>query len=250
MMFTIGQLAARTGATPRALRLYERRGLLRADRTASGRRVFGAEHVILLSQIRMLKSMGLSLDSIAGILRARTLDAGALIELRLASIEAEQARLAALAAQLHAARTAIASGPVDAARLCELLSEAAPADFRQLLDRWFTPSEQRAWRDALGNSGPGSSWDQLLARVQAAMAAGVSPASPEGAALAADWQALMHRMADAVGAQQWNRGAALARQVFSAAKAGPGSEQAAIHAWLAAAVPPHHPEEGQAAERG
>lgn len=244
-MMTIGQLAARTGTTPRALRLYERRGLLHADRTASGRRVYGAEHVLALGQIRTLKDMGLTLDAIAGIMRARTLDAGELIGLRLARIEAEQARLTALAARLRMVQATLADGPIDAARLCELLAEPAQADVRQLLDRWFTPAEQAAWREALAAQAKPDSLAALQARVRAAVDSGITPDSEAGAALAAEWQAMMRTMVETVGVQQWNKGAALIEQAF----AGDGSADAAgaaVYAWLSRALKARLPTAGTA----
>lgn len=235
-MLTIGELAARTGSTPRALRLYERRGLLRADRTPAGRRVYSSEHVTILLQIRTLKSMGLTLDAIGGILRARTLNAGELIDLRLAQIEAEQARLHTLQGKLKSARAALAAGPTDALQLCELLSEPGPASFHQWLDRWFTPVEQAAWQKAMATSSVKDSWEAVHARVRLAIAAGVAPESATGAALAAQWQAVMRPIIDAVGTHQWNKGAALAEQAFSQ-PAGQGQQSAAdVHAWLARAL--------------
>jgi MerR family transcriptional regulator, thiopeptide resistance regulator len=234
-MMTIGQLAARTGTTPRALRLYERRGLLHADRTASGRRIFGHHHVIILAQIRTLKGMGLTLDAIAAVMRAHTLDAGGLIDLRLAQIEAEQTRLHSLAGMLRSAKTAIAVGPIDAARLCELLAEPPPTDFRQLLDRWFTPGEQHAWREAMATRARPGTWDDLQARVRAAVDAGIAPDSEAGAALAAQWQSMMRGMVDLVGVQQWNKGAALVQQAFSG-DAGNDPSTAATYAWLTHAL--------------
>jgi DNA-binding transcriptional MerR regulator len=236
MKLTIGQLANRTGTTPRALRLYEHRGLLRADRTGSGRRVYGAEHLTILVQIRTFKGLGLSLDAIACIMRARTLDAGELIDLRLAQIETEQARFAAMHAKLRAARAALSAGPVDAARLCELLSDPAPADFRKLLDRWFTPSEQAEWRMAAASAKTTDSWDRLHARVHRAIAAGIAPESAAGAALATQWRKMMRQMVDAVGEKQWNKGAALAQNAFSGAGTNAQPEAAAAYAWLSTAV--------------
>ncbi|MET8974224.1 MerR family transcriptional regulator [Streptomyces sp. NPDC004539] len=58
----IGELAARTGATTRALRYYEARGLLPARRDGQGHRAYGEEDVRLLQQIRTLRDFGFELE--------------------------------------------------------------------------------------------------------------------------------------------------------------------------------------------
>ncbi|MDT0304305.1 MerR family transcriptional regulator [Streptomonospora wellingtoniae] len=55
----VGDLSARTGVSPRLLRYYENQGLLSAERSATGQRLFApaaAEHV---RYIRMLLAAGL-----------------------------------------------------------------------------------------------------------------------------------------------------------------------------------------------
>ncbi|TNC27790.1 MerR family transcriptional regulator [Amycolatopsis alkalitolerans] len=58
----IGELAQRAGTTTRALRFYEAQGLLRARRSANGYREYGEEDVRLVSEIRTLQAVGLTLD--------------------------------------------------------------------------------------------------------------------------------------------------------------------------------------------
>ncbi|UVS82672.1 MULTISPECIES: MerR family transcriptional regulator [Actinokineospora] len=58
----IGELARRAGTTVRALRFYESQGLLPAQRSANGYREYGEDHVRLVTEIRTLQAVGLSLD--------------------------------------------------------------------------------------------------------------------------------------------------------------------------------------------
>lgn len=58
----IGELARRAGTTTRALRFYESQGLLEAQRSANGYREYGEDDVRLVSEIRTLQEVGLSLD--------------------------------------------------------------------------------------------------------------------------------------------------------------------------------------------
>jgi DNA-binding transcriptional MerR regulator len=58
----IGELARRAGTTTRALRFYESQGLLKAQRSANGYREYGEEDIRLVSEIRTLQAVGLTLD--------------------------------------------------------------------------------------------------------------------------------------------------------------------------------------------
>ncbi|NEA47202.1 MerR family transcriptional regulator [Streptomyces sp. SID10815] len=64
----IGDAAAAVGATPRALRFYEQRGLLPAPRrTGSGQRDYGPEELAVLRVIRRLLALGLTVEDLRGI---------------------------------------------------------------------------------------------------------------------------------------------------------------------------------------
>ncbi|MGH3879194.1 MAG: MerR family transcriptional regulator [Actinophytocola sp.] len=58
----IGELARRAGTTTRALRFYESQGLLRAQRSANGYRDYGEDDLRLVTEIRALQTVGLTLD--------------------------------------------------------------------------------------------------------------------------------------------------------------------------------------------
>jgi MerR family copper efflux transcriptional regulator len=67
--FTIGEVAQQTGLSPKAIRIYERKGLLApAHRTSSGYRIFQVGDVDVLRFIRQAKSIGLRLDEIRDVL--------------------------------------------------------------------------------------------------------------------------------------------------------------------------------------
>lgn len=69
ILLTIGQAAKDTGLTPKAIRLYERRGLIRTpSRSPGGYRLYNSEDIDTMAFIRRARSLGLSLDDIAGIL--------------------------------------------------------------------------------------------------------------------------------------------------------------------------------------
>ncbi|WP_114854369.1 MerR family transcriptional regulator [Brachybacterium sp. YJGR34] len=55
----IGEIAARTGASPRSLRYYEQQGLLAPSRTASGQREYTAADEAAVRQIQELLGAGI-----------------------------------------------------------------------------------------------------------------------------------------------------------------------------------------------
>ncbi|WP_399895030.1 MerR family transcriptional regulator [Streptomyces sp. BBFR51] len=64
----IGDAAAAVGATPRALRFYEQRGLLPPPhRTRAGQRDYSPEDLAVLRVIRHLLGLGLTVEDLAGI---------------------------------------------------------------------------------------------------------------------------------------------------------------------------------------
>ncbi|MET8509479.1 MerR family transcriptional regulator [Streptomyces sp. NPDC004787] len=127
----IGEAAAAAGTTPRALRLYETRGLLPPPRrTASGQREYGSAEVARVRVIRELQALGLSLEDIRR--RADRLDPlaadpatacrhggsegyGGVVAERLAALDAEIARLTLLRRSLaEAAAAGVAEAEAEA----------------------------------------------------------------------------------------------------------------------------------------
>ena len=100
----IGELAQRTGTTPKAIRLYEARGLLGRVARAGSYRHYGEADVARVLLIRQAQALGFRLseldglphiDTAAGWERMAQLVAG-----RRAAVAQELARLTALGAQL------------------------------------------------------------------------------------------------------------------------------------------------------
>ena len=76
------EAARRLGVGVRALRLYERKGLVRPGRTQAGWRVYGPAEIERLHQVLTLKLLGLSLSRITQLLGAREPDLTALLALQ------------------------------------------------------------------------------------------------------------------------------------------------------------------------
>ncbi len=131
---TIGEAAARTGLTAKAIRLYERRGLLGApDRNQSGYRTYGANDLAVLSFIRQARNLGLRLDEIGRVLelqRSNEQPCSTVLELlneRIANIDRTMTDLRARRKVMTTAR----AGASDAARsghtavICKLIEFSA-----------------------------------------------------------------------------------------------------------------------------
>jgi DNA-binding transcriptional MerR regulator len=67
-MLRIGELAERSGVSVRALRYYEEQGLLDADRTPAGQRVYPESAVDKVRFFQQLYAAGLTSRNIAGLL--------------------------------------------------------------------------------------------------------------------------------------------------------------------------------------
>ncbi|MFJ1808304.1 MULTISPECIES: MerR family transcriptional regulator [unclassified Streptomyces] len=113
----IGDAAAAAGTTPRALRFYEERGLLPPPRrTATGQREYGPEEVARVRVVRDLLALGLTIEDLRSIADRIGLlvdnpqrrcghpdsdvPGSAVVERRLAALDAEIARLSRLRALL------------------------------------------------------------------------------------------------------------------------------------------------------
>ncbi len=64
----IGELSSRTGASVRSIRYYEQQGLLTADRTDRGQRLYGEAAIDRVGLIRRLFDAGLSSRTMADLL--------------------------------------------------------------------------------------------------------------------------------------------------------------------------------------
>jgi DNA-binding transcriptional MerR regulator len=98
----IGELASRAGVSTRALRYYEEQGILHADRTPSGQRVYGESAIERVRLIQHLFSAGLASRTIAVILPC--VDTGQAPPEMLSSLYTERNRITSVIADLEEAR--------------------------------------------------------------------------------------------------------------------------------------------------
>jgi DNA-binding transcriptional MerR regulator len=90
---TASETAKRLGLTVRALRVYERHGLVRPGRTLAGWRVYGPDQMAELHQVLALKRLGLTLGRIADLLKGRRVDLDHVLALQEEELTARKARV-------------------------------------------------------------------------------------------------------------------------------------------------------------
>ena len=97
MEYTVKALAELAGVTPRALRWYDQKGLLKPRRTTeAGYRLYGPREVDRLQDILFYKELGLELEAVREILDAPGFDRLAALRSHLVELEARRERLDAL----------------------------------------------------------------------------------------------------------------------------------------------------------
>jgi MerR family redox-sensitive transcriptional activator SoxR len=64
-LFTVSEIAKRSGFAPSAIRFYESRGLITASRTSGGQRRFERHTLRRLAFIRAARNVGLTLDEVS-----------------------------------------------------------------------------------------------------------------------------------------------------------------------------------------
>ncbi|WP_382306648.1 MerR family transcriptional regulator [Herbiconiux sp. UC225_62] len=115
----IGEVAERARVSTRALRYYEEQGILHAERTPSGQRVYGESAVERVRLIQHLFSAGLASRTIALILPC--VDTGHAPPEMLSSLHTERDRITSVIADLEEARRRLDE-------VIDLTENADPAD--------------------------------------------------------------------------------------------------------------------------
>lgn len=200
---SITEVCRRTGLSARALRFYEARGLVAAQRSAAGQRRYGVEQVARLHQITVLKRAGFSLAQIAALTGDGWLDLDRLIAAQLDDLTARRTIIDEALAGLRAAQGALGRGEaIDLDGFCTLIKqgETTMTDdtaWQKVADRYFTADEQARWRERKMSSVPAdfdfdgyqAKWTDLGGRIAADLP--MDPASERAQAYLAEWNALL-----------------------------------------------------------
>ncbi|MEI8200037.1 MAG: MerR family transcriptional regulator [Eubacteriales bacterium] len=93
MEYTIQKMAALAGISTRTLRYYESFGLIRTKRRTSGYRVYGQTEVDRLQLIMFFRELGMSLETIRGILASDHFDRSRILREHLALLQSRKEQL-------------------------------------------------------------------------------------------------------------------------------------------------------------
>ncbi|MFF8732013.1 MerR family transcriptional regulator [Streptomyces sp. NPDC015171] len=194
----ISQLAERSGVPATTLRFYEGAGLLPADRTPAGYRLYGEAAVERLAFIGAAKHLGLPLEEIgellgvweSGACRDVKADLRPRLAARLTEAEERSAELAAFTASLYTALEHLDALPDRASPCdpeCGFLTTPIPAVGTQAVDVALAPSRQAAeaeaesWRTApVACSLTGDGLHERTAQWRKAVDGAVRTSVPEG----------------------------------------------------------------------
>ncbi|MET7898866.1 heavy metal-responsive transcriptional regulator [Streptomyces mirabilis] len=186
--YRISQLAERSGVPATTLRFYETAGLLPAERTASGYRVYGENAVDRLAFISSAKLLGLALEEIRDLLDVREEGVCASVRARMlplvadrirdtdgriAELRAFSAHLAGVHADLSGPAPTGACGP-DCGCTTTSAPAAGPVPVTLSPTRPASGPEPEAWRDTpvactLGGTELGErteQWRTLVAKAE------------------------------------------------------------------------------------
>ena len=200
-LYRTGAFAERAGVSVRALRLYDRNGLLApSERSLSGHRLYSDADLATLGRILGLKLLGFTLAEIRALLangpedlprvlaqqKAMLQDRAARLRRTIGAIAVAQARLeagdAAPNVLLGIVRTLTMNEsrewahrhltPEQSAAIAEIAERAYPTEkYQALRDRAWTEEQQAELAEG---------WNRVYADAERLAAAGADPAGPEG----------------------------------------------------------------------
>jgi DNA-binding transcriptional MerR regulator len=178
--YRINEFATMAGVTVRALRHYDRLGLLEPARSGSGQRLYADADLERLAQIVALKYVGLPLWQIKQVLERRA----PLAELLRVQREVLADRRAEIGRALDAIdRVTAAGGTSDIPALRRLIeATSAPADV-EVMKRYYSDDAWARWKSYYESLPSGV--EELLAEIESKL--GVEPASEEGEMLLRRW---------------------------------------------------------------
>jgi DNA-binding transcriptional MerR regulator len=186
------QFAARFGVTVKALRVYEREGLIAPLRTEAGWRAYGDAEAARLTAVLALKRLGLTLARVRQLLDGFDGDLGAVLALQEQALQTRHDELGVALAIIREARARLARGvSLSADDLAQLAKETAMSDMEwtpeleTLAQKHYTPQQREELLNRKLGMGEQAAikaeWDGIFADGEKLL--GTDPAAPA----AQDW---------------------------------------------------------------
>lgn len=206
-IWSIGEFAAMSGVTIRALRFYDRKGLLHPAKVSeAGYRLYSTNELLRLQHIMTLKTLGCSLETIARVLEHNKSVRSSAVELlaqQRSMVEKELNRLQIIAQAIAAAEEFVrCEGEISWSSIHTILKVITmqPSKESQQWTEQFFSSEQKAMLaehtpaymlDREQGAKVAADWASLIAEVNTALEHKLKPESPEAGVLADRWMALV-----------------------------------------------------------
>jgi len=190
-VFKVGELAERSGLSVRTLHHYHEIGLLvPSRRTPSGHRLYGREELDRLQRIRSLKQLGFSLEEIGACLEDPRYTLARTLRMHRERLDDGIEHMSRLRERLARLERLVEEGADSAEEILETI------EVTTMIEKYYTPEQLErlaARRVELGAEAieiVERRWTDLARRVNAAIADGLEPESPEVAGLAREWRDL------------------------------------------------------------
>lgn len=197
---TAAAVAARFGVSVKALRVYERMGLIKPARTTHGWRIYRQAEIERLGAILALKQLGLPLRRIGDLLKGSG-DLAAALLLQEAALEDARVETEDALRLVRAARQRLAQqGSLSPDELGELVRSTAMSDLKwtpkmeALAQKHYTPEQLQELRarpfTTADQERVGAAWTQVFADIDA-LGANADPASSTALEIGRRAQALV-----------------------------------------------------------
>ncbi|WOH67976.1 MerR family transcriptional regulator [Bradyrhizobium sp. BWA-3-5] len=189
---TAAETARLFGLTVKTLRVFERHGLVQAQRTAAGWRVYGPNDLLRVHQVIWLKRLGLKLAQIGAILRDQSVDLDRLLALQEEVLFDRERSVDQALRLVRRARAKLKLGEtLSANELIALTKETAMTtevpDWAKKISPFVERRLSEADKEELERY-DGRAWGSLIAEAKSLL--GTDPAAPAALALASRWKEL------------------------------------------------------------
>lgn len=197
-LLSIGEVSQRSGITVRALRHYEKLGLVSPRRTEARQRVYAYRDIARLHHIQMLKRTGLTLAKIKSMITSTDWNATHILEMQKEITEKQLADAQDTLRLINETLGCVTAGePADLSTFCHIIKMGDHAmseeKWKKVWDKFYTDEEQKRW-EAAKKAVPEDiikaneqAWPALLARTEKLV--GTDPGSPEAQAVVKEWNA-------------------------------------------------------------
>ena len=192
--YRTGEFAQLAGVTSKALRHYERLGLLKPGRSSTGYRLYTDQHLERLEQILALRFLGLPLKEIRVALERTPKELPEALRMQRRALQEKYAQVGRAIRAIEAAESVLkADSLAGTSALQKVIEVIRVQDAIEVMKRYYSTDEEWEKRKRYYQEGPGPEWRELYR--DAAALLGEDPASEKVQSPGDRWLALTVRAA-------------------------------------------------------